>query len=82
MSFNQLNRKTGHGNKYLKVDADSGEEVASEDFVKADRSTKRLSSRPKEELDNVALESTRTFDINEFVDRSQIDPHYPSAPTT
>ena len=27
ISFNQLNRQTGHRIKYLKVDADSGEEV-------------------------------------------------------
>jgi hypothetical protein len=31
ISFNQLNRKTGHRIKYAKVDADTGEEVANED---------------------------------------------------
>ncbi len=30
----------------------------------------------KEELENVALESTRTIEIDEFVDRSKIDPRY------
>jgi DNA end-binding protein Ku len=30
----------------------------------------------KEELENVALESTRTIEIHEFVDRSEIDPRY------
>ena len=30
----------------------------------------------KEELENVALESTRTIEIDEFVDRSQIDQRY------
>jgi DNA end-binding protein Ku len=34
ISFNQLNRKTGHRIKYAKVDADTGEEVANEDIVK------------------------------------------------
>jgi DNA end-binding protein Ku len=34
ISFNQLNRKTGHRIKYIKVDADTGEEVANEDIVK------------------------------------------------
>jgi DNA end-binding protein Ku len=29
-----------------------------------------------EELENVALESTRTIEIDEFVDRSEIDPRY------
>ena len=28
ISFNQVNRKTGHRIRYLKVDADTGEEVA------------------------------------------------------
>lgn len=39
ISFNQLNRATGHRIKYLKVDADTGEEVANEDIVKGFRST-------------------------------------------
>jgi non-homologous end joining protein Ku len=30
----------------------------------------------KEELENVALKSTRTIEIDEFVDRSEIDPRY------
>ena len=30
VSFNQINRKTGHRIKYAKVDADTGEEVANE----------------------------------------------------
>src|ERR1700690_4168075 len=34
VSFNQINRKTGHRIKYAKVDADTGEEVASEDIIK------------------------------------------------
>ena len=31
---------------------------------------------PKEELENVALESTRTIEIDEFVARDEIDPRY------
>jgi non-homologous end joining protein Ku len=30
----------------------------------------------KEELESVALESTRTIEIDEFVDRSEINPRY------
>ena len=37
VSFNQLNRKTGHRIKYAKVDAETGEEVANEDIVKGYR---------------------------------------------
>ncbi len=34
ISFNQINRNTGHRIKYLKVDADTGEEVSNEDIMK------------------------------------------------
>jgi DNA end-binding protein Ku len=30
----------------------------------------------KEELEEVALESTRTIEIDEFVEKSEIDPRY------
>src|SRR6267378_1731192 len=58
ISFNQINRKTGHRIKYAKVDADTYIEVS------------------KEELENIALESNRTIDIDEFVPKSSIDPRY------
>ncbi len=57
ISFNQLNRKTGHRIKYLKVDADTGDEVANEDIVKGymlDRDT--FIEVTKDELENVAPE--------------------------
>jgi DNA end-binding protein Ku len=77
ISFNQLNRKTGHRIKYSKVDADTGEEVANEDIVKGYKlDTDTFVEVSKEELENVALESTRTIDIDEFVDKSEIDPRY------
>src|SRR5246500_381467 len=77
ISFNQLNRKTGHRIKYAKVDADTGEEVANEDIVKGYKvDTDTFIEVTKEELENVALESTRTIEIDEFVDRSEIDPRY------
>ena len=77
VSFNQLNRKTGHRIKYAKVDADTGEEVENEDIVKGYKvDTDTYIEVTKEELENVALESTRTIEIDEFVDRSEIDPRY------
>jgi DNA end-binding protein Ku len=77
ISFNQLNRATGHRIKYLKVDADTGEEVPNEDIVKGYKiDTDTFIEVSKEELENVALESTRTIEIDEFVDRSEIDPRY------
>jgi DNA end-binding protein Ku len=77
ISFNQLNKQTGHRIKYVKVDADTGEEVPNEDIVKGyaiDNET--FIEVSKEELENVALESTRTIDIDEFVDKAEIDPRY------
>src|SRR4051812_41777231 len=77
ISFNQLNRQTGHRIKYLKVDADAGEEVANEDIVKGYQLEKdQFIEVTKEELEQVALESTRTIEIDEFVEKSEIDPRY------
>ena len=77
ISFNQLNRQTGHRIKYMKVDADTGEEVPNEDIVKGyalDKDT--FIEVSKEELEELALESTRTIEIDEFVEKSEIDPRY------
>jgi DNA end-binding protein Ku len=77
ISFNQINKNTGHRIRYLKVDADSGEEVSSDDIVKGyqvDRD--RYLEVTKDELENIALESTRTIDIDEFVPRKEIDDLY------
>src|SRR6201989_2886134 len=77
ISFNQLNRATGHRIKYLKVDADTGDEVPNEDIVKGYKvDTDTFIEVNKEELENVALESTRTIEIDEFVDRTEIVPRY------
>jgi DNA end-binding protein Ku len=77
ISFNQINRNTGHRIKYFRVDADTGEEVPNEDIVKAFKvDTDTYVEVSKEELENVALESTRTIEIDEFVPRSDIDPRY------
>lgn len=57
ISFNQLNRQTGHRIKYLKVDADTGDEVPNEDIVKGYKvDTDTFIEVTKEELENVALE--------------------------
>ena len=77
VSFNQINRNTGHRIKYSRVDAETGEEVASEDIVKAFKiDTDTYVEVSKEELENVTLESTRTIEIDEFVARDEIDPRY------
>jgi DNA end-binding protein Ku len=77
ISFNQINKNTGHRIRYVKVDADTGEEVPSEDIIKGyqvDRD--RYLEVTKDELENIALESTRTIEIDEFVPRKEIDDLY------
>jgi DNA end-binding protein Ku len=77
ISFNQINKKTGHRIKYAKVDAETGEDVPNEEIVKGFKvDTDTYVEVSKEELENVALESTRTIDINEFVPKTEIDPRY------
>jgi DNA end-binding protein Ku len=77
ITFNQINKNTGHRIKYMKVDAESGDEVEADDIIKGykvdDNSYVEIS---KEELEGIALESTRTIEIDEFVPRTDIDPRY------
>jgi DNA end-binding protein Ku len=77
ISFNQINKKTGSRIRYLKIDADTGEEVSNEDIIKGYQVDKdRYLEVSKDELENIALESTRTIEIDEFVPRSEIDDLY------
>lgn len=77
VTFNQINKQTGHRIKYTKVDAETGDEVASDDIIKGYKvDTDTYVTVDKDELENLALESTRTIDIDEFVPRSGIDELY------
>jgi DNA end-binding protein Ku len=77
VSFNQINRKTGHRIKYLKVDAETGDEVTSEDIVKGYKvDTDTYIEVSKDELDEIALDSTHTIEIDEFVPKADIDNRY------
>lgn len=77
ISFNQINRATGHRIKYLKVDADTGEEVPSDEIMKGYKvDSDTYIEVTKDELQNIALDSTRTIEIDEFVAKADIDPRY------
>ena len=77
ISFNQLNRDTGHRIRYRKVDAETGEEVPSEQIVKGFEVSKgQYVEVTDEELAAVALESTKAIEIDEFVPRDEIDDLY------
>jgi DNA end-binding protein Ku len=75
--FNIINKKTGNRIRNEVVDAETGEPVDKEDRVKG----YKLEGNDyllfdEEELDNVALESTHTIDIEEFVPVSEVDRIY------
>lgn len=77
VSFNQINKNTGHRIKYKKVDAETGDEVENDDIIKGypvDKDTYIEVS--KDELESIALESTRTIEIDEFVPKSEIDTRF------
>src|SRR5215213_10248901 len=72
--FNQINKKTGHRIKFAKVDAETGEEVPNDEIIKGYKvDTDTYIELSKNELENIALESTRTIDIDEFVPKQDID---------
>jgi DNA end-binding protein Ku len=74
ISFTQLNRKTGHHIRYAKVDADSGEELANEDIVKGYKVD--TNTFIEEELEDLALELTRTIETTTSSGKADIAPRY------
>ncbi len=75
--FNILNRNTGNRIRNLVVDAETEEPVEAEDRVKGYQVEKnRYVQIEDDELDEVALESTHTIDIESFVARDEVDPLY------
>ncbi len=75
--FNIINRKTGNRIRNDIVDTETGQPVEQEDRVKGYQVEKgRYVLVEEEELDNVALESTHTIDIEQFVPVSEVDRIY------
>lgn len=75
--FNIINRKTGNRIRNEVVDAETGDPVEQDDRVKGYKlEGDRYLLLDDDELDNVALESTHTIDIEEFVPVSEIDRIY------
>jgi DNA end-binding protein Ku len=81
ISFHQLNKKTGNRIKYRKVDAETGDEIASDEIIKGYEVGKGgyLELDP-EELEAIAIESKRVIDIDEFVPKNEIDELYLNNP--
>src|SRR5580698_2833102 len=77
ISFHQLNKETGNRIRYRKVDADTGDEVESENIIKGYEVGKgEYIELDPDELEAVAIESKRTIEIDEFVPKSEIDEIY------
>jgi DNA end-binding protein Ku len=81
--FHTLNRKTGNRINSEYVDAETGRVVDDEDIVKGyENGPDDFVMLEDEELEDVALESTRTIDIDTFVPKDSIEwiwydqPHY------
>ncbi|MGH2695899.1 MAG: Ku protein [Actinomycetota bacterium] len=77
LRFNQLHEKDHGRIKYKRVCSKDGEEVPFDEIVKGYEYEKdRYVILDDEDLEAVPVESTRTIDIAQFVDRSEIDPIY------
>ncbi len=72
--FNIINRKTGNRVRNLVVDSETEDPVEQDDRVKGYQIEKgQYVLVEDEELDDVALESTHTIDIESFVPRKDVD---------
>ncbi|MGI8506068.1 MAG: Ku protein [Solirubrobacteraceae bacterium] len=75
--FHQLSSKTGARIRQKRVDPSTGDEVPFEDIVKGyELSPDRYVLIDPDELDALDPKTTKTIDIEEFVDLVEIDPIY------
>ena len=81
VSFNRINKKTGHRLKQQNVDAESGEPVDKEDVGRGYEIGKgQYLQVGDEELEKIQIESTHTIEIDSFVPRTEIDDRYIDSP--
>src|ERR1044072_682213 len=75
--LNIINRETGNRIRNQAIDSETGDVVENENKVKGyEVDDGRYVLLEEDELDEVALESTHTIDIESFVDRSEVDEIY------
>lgn len=75
--FNIINKATGNRIRNEVVDAETGDPVESEDRIKGYEVEKgEYVLLEDDELDNVALDSTHTIDIDEFIPMADVDRIY------
>src|SRR5215470_18052531 len=81
VSFNRINKKTGHRLKQQLVDAETGEPVEREDVGRGYEIGKgEYLQVEDEELEKIQIPSTRTIEIDSFVPRGEIDDRYLDTP--
>ncbi len=79
--FHNLNKETGNRLRQRMVDEETGEEVPREQRIKGYEAEKgRYIQVEDEELEQIALESTHTIEIESFVPRAEIDKRYLDQP--
>ncbi len=77
VSFNQLDERTMSRIRYRKVSDETGEEVPDEHIVKGYEVSKgRYVLVDPDELEPFIPSATRTVELEEFVEQSEIDPIY------
>lgn len=75
--LNIINRETGNRIRNQAVDSETGDVVENENKVKGYEIDKgKYVLLEEDELDEVALDSTHTIDIESFVDREEVDAIY------
>jgi DNA end-binding protein Ku len=75
--FNIINKQTGNRVRYEVVDAETGDPVEEEDRVKGYKvEGNRYVLLEDEELEQVALDSTHTIDIEAFIPAAEVDRIY------
>jgi DNA end-binding protein Ku len=81
VSFNRINKKTGHRLKQLNVDSETSEPVDKEDIGRGYEVGKgEYILVADEELEKIQIESTHTIEIDSFVPRPEIDDRYLDSP--
>src|SRR5579883_2334028 len=79
--LNQLNAKTGNRVAQRLVDAKTGEEVGRDQIVKGyEYDRDRYVILTDDELRDLKIDSSKTVELDRFVDRDEIDPLYLDAP--
>ena len=74
--LNIINRETGNRIRNQAIDSETGDVVENENKVKGYEDDGKYVLLEEDELDDVALESTHTIDVESFVPREEVDEIY------